>query len=213
LQAEKPVSAGSNVILHGEIDMLSAACKETGLTLFSNTLPTTVKNVTIGSPAYFASIEANDKIISADFKDNKLCLSINRGGTPYYTEIRLSSQSTNGSTPGAANPNNGSASQPQTDKQMIAVGFRFYYDNHKVNYIDPNSDLFGKVHVGDIYVETSNSLMALQNDSHNNGLIAYPTFMQNGVLRCYPCRRKPINTFASDMTQRFQQGYGAIYAP
>jgi len=209
LQEEKPISAHSKVVLHGEVDMLSYAYKEAGLTLSSSTLPTAVKNVLVGSPAYYADIRTNDKIVSASFKENRLCISVNRAGTPYYTEIRLASENSN---PSASVNSSLVGIHPQTEGQMIAVGFRFYFYNHKVNYVDPNSDLYGKVNVGDTYVETSDSLMA-QNDSQNNGLMAYPTFLQNGVLRCYPCRRKPIDSFVSDMAQRFRTAPGAIYSP
>ena len=209
LQAEKPIAATPKVVLHGEVDMLSYAYKEAGLTLSSSTLPTAVKSVLVGSPAYYADIRANDKIVSAAFKENKLCISVNRTGTPYYTEIRLASENSN---PSGSTNSSLVGLNPQNGGQMIAIGFRFYYSNHQVNYVDPNSDLYGKVHVGDIYVETSNSLMT-QNDSQNNGLMAYPTFMQNGVLRSYPCQRKPIDSFVSDMAQRFRTAPGAIYSP
>ncbi len=213
LQAEKPVPAKSKVLLHGEIDMLSYACKEAGLTLSSNTLPTTVKKVNVGSLAYYADIRTNDKIISANFKDNKFCISVSRAGTPYYTEIRLNSETASTSLASNSHSNTLTGSAYESSKQMIAIGFSYYDDNRKVNYVDPNSDLFGKVHIGDIYVRENDKVIPMPVNSHDNGTIAYPVFVQNGALHCYPCHRKPIDFFAKDLAQRFRHGFGAVYSP
>ncbi len=198
LQAQKGIPAGTNVVLHGQIDMLSYACKEVGITLSAANLPAKVKSVITGSPAYFANIKIADKIVGTNFKDNKFCLSIDRAGTPYYTEIRLSSLSD--SSPVKVIP----TSPPGSNSGLQAMGFRYVPTTGEVTYVDPKSDLFGKVRIGDIFVSLSET---------TNGMttFGYPTFRQNNTLRCYPCREKPVDTFAPDMAAIFHRnGIGPI---
>ena len=209
LQAEKAISAKGRIILHGQIDMLSFACKEAGITLSSTHLPATVKNVITGSSAYYADIKAEDKIVATDFKNNRFCISLERAGKPYYTEIRLSAQALG--SPTLAKP----ASAPAEDSQpRNAIGFRFTMGTGEVTYIDPNSDLFGKIKEGDIFVSLTNNPPGLPSTNSNNEAIIYPIFKHNGICRYYPCREKTIESFARQMTESLrQEGYGAATSP
>ncbi len=119
LRAQKPKAAKPKTMLHGQIDMLSYAYKEAGIILSSTPSSVTIEKVLVGSPAYYANIQARDRIVSAHFKHDKLCLSINRAGTPYYTEIRLASAS--------------NQSETQRTSQMRAIGFRYFYGLRRSN--------------------------------------------------------------------------------
>ena len=79
----------------------------------------------------------------------------------------------------------------------------------EVTYIDPNSDLFGKIKEGDIFVSLPNNPPGLPSINSNHETIIYPIFKHNGVCRYYPCREKTIESFARQMTESLrQEGYG-----
>ncbi len=85
---------------------------------------------------------------------------------------------------------------------MLLV-FVIFMGSGEVTYIDPNSDLFGKVHVGDTYM-----YLAGRNNATTSTL--YPIFKQRGALHSYPCQQKSIDSFSAAMAQKFRQdGFGA----
>ena len=92
---------------------------------------------------------------------------------------------------------------------MIAVGFRFYKGTGKVTYVDPNSDLYGKVNIGDEYVSLSIGPGSQSTDT-NTAAIVYLVFRQKGVLHSYPTRQKPIDSFSQDMADKFKNGWGSF---
>jgi hypothetical protein len=93
LQSEKPVlGTVQETKLFGKVDVLGSACTDVGIKLSSNKLPATVEKVELGSAAQAANIDVDDKILAAEIKGNKFCLSLERNRQKYYAEVNLSSE-------------------------------------------------------------------------------------------------------------------------
>ncbi len=90
LQSEKPLPGAIQATkLYGKVDILNSTCADVGIKLSSKMLPATVESVQLGSLAYHANIAKDDKVLSAEIKNDKFCLSIERNGQKYNAEINL----------------------------------------------------------------------------------------------------------------------------
>ncbi|HEY9791983.1 MAG TPA: hypothetical protein V6D22_16370 [Candidatus Obscuribacterales bacterium] len=75
------------VTLFGGVSQIQSECEAAGVTLASPTLPAKVEEVRLGSPAYYANLAKNDKVLSADIRDTELDLSIERNGSRFLARI------------------------------------------------------------------------------------------------------------------------------
>jgi hypothetical protein len=73
--------------LYGQIDMVNAACGAAGVTLSSKQFPCKIDKVRMGSPAAYAGLCQNDKVLKAGIEDNKLSILIQRGGQQYAVKL------------------------------------------------------------------------------------------------------------------------------
>jgi hypothetical protein len=78
---------GNPVTLYGGVSQIQSECDAAGVTLASPTLPAKVEEVRLGSPAYYANVARNDKVLSADIRDTQLNLLIERNGSRFLAKI------------------------------------------------------------------------------------------------------------------------------
>jgi hypothetical protein len=83
-------SLASPVLLKGKIDELDSSCNAAGITISSRTLPCQVTRVRLGSPALYAGVAENDKILSAQISEKKMALLIERNGQKFSVYLPLS---------------------------------------------------------------------------------------------------------------------------
>ena len=79
----------SPITLQGEVDIIGSAFKSAGITISSTKLPSTITSVRLGSPAYYANLESQDKIVSAQIDASKISLTIERSSKIYSTQLNL----------------------------------------------------------------------------------------------------------------------------
>ncbi len=84
----KTLSPTTSRLLYGQVDIIGSSCAAAGITLSSTKLPSTIKNVRLGSPAFYANIAKEDQVLSAQVIDNKLCLVIDRNGQKFSAQLK-----------------------------------------------------------------------------------------------------------------------------
>jgi hypothetical protein len=85
--------------------MVNAACSAAGVSLSSKQFPCKIEKVRMGSPAAYAGLSQNDKVLKASIEENKLSILIERGGQRYAVRLNTSrdpivSQTTSSDKPG-----------------------------------------------------------------------------------------------------------------
>jgi hypothetical protein len=75
------------VQLYGEVDVVNSACGAAGVTLSSKQFPCRVMKVRMGSPAAYAGLLQNDKVLKASIEGNKLNILFERGGMRYGVKL------------------------------------------------------------------------------------------------------------------------------
>lgn len=76
------------ITLTGHVNVLAGACAAAGITIEATTLPTMITKVRIGSPAYYAGVAENDKVLQGQLDQNTMMLRIERGGKQYTVSLR-----------------------------------------------------------------------------------------------------------------------------
>jgi hypothetical protein len=76
--------------LFGQIDVVNAACSAAGVALSSKQFPCKIEKVRMGSPAAYAGLSQNDKVLKASIEENKLSILIERGGQRYAVKLNTS---------------------------------------------------------------------------------------------------------------------------
>ncbi len=94
------------VKLYGHVDQVMYALGSAGVTLDADKLPALVGNVRLGSPAYYAGLAENDKVLSGKIDNNKLYLLFERGEKRYSLNVNTS-------------PIDLAKEQPKKDKSQI----------------------------------------------------------------------------------------------
>ncbi len=84
VEAQKP----SETKLYGQINKLGAIFLSAGVVPQSTQFPTPVLRVRLGSPAYYAGVQAGDHILSGNVGENHLNLKIQRGAQIFLTRLR-----------------------------------------------------------------------------------------------------------------------------
>ncbi|GEM_PF-1012285 len=84
VQAQQP----SDTKLYGHINKLGAVFTSAGLIPQSTQFPTPVLKVRLGSPAYYAGIQAGDRILSGNVGENLLSAKIERNGQIFFVKLR-----------------------------------------------------------------------------------------------------------------------------
>jgi len=77
----------SSLKLYGKVDVVISACSAAGITLSSNSLPSTINKIRLGSPAFYGNLYVEDKVLSAEISDNRLSLLIERKGVQYTAQL------------------------------------------------------------------------------------------------------------------------------
>jgi hypothetical protein len=85
------------------------------------------------------------------------------------------------------------------DQQLSALGLCWMYPSGEVRYVDPASDLSGKLLPGDIVLGID-GVPPLEAHSRglnfgNVGEVVQLTFSHEGVVQTLPCKRQPIANF------------------
>ncbi|MBY0357526.1 MAG: tetratricopeptide repeat protein [Candidatus Obscuribacterales bacterium] len=80
--------------LEGRVDMVAASCAEAGITLSSENLPSLITKVGVDSPAAKANLAAEDKLISAEVKEGRITVIIERKGQKFATRIYTDPEAT-----------------------------------------------------------------------------------------------------------------------
>ncbi|MBY0357973.1 MAG: hypothetical protein K2W82_08230 [Candidatus Obscuribacterales bacterium] len=73
--------------LYGKVDIITSSCANAGITLSSSTLPAKIDGLRLGSPAYYAGIRKDDKVLSAKIVENKLNLILERKGQKFSARL------------------------------------------------------------------------------------------------------------------------------
>ncbi len=90
VEAQKP----SEKKLYGHINKLGAIFLSAGVVPQSTQFPTPVLRVRLGSPAYYAGVQAGDQILSGNVGENILNLKIQRGAQIFLTRLRAKTDTT-----------------------------------------------------------------------------------------------------------------------
>lgn len=87
----------------------------------------------------------------------------------------------------------------QATHDLSAVGIRWRADNHRINYIDRNSDLYGKVQLDDIYVSIDGLTPEQSKQSgyylNNENTSVQVKIWHNSTIYTLTVYRHPISTF------------------
>lgn len=92
-QAQRSTIAPSPSLLHGQVDYLAYQLNGAGLQIESKKLPTVITQVRMGSPAYFAGVCAQDKLLSCTIQKDRLEIAISRNGKMYGVQLRTAAPS------------------------------------------------------------------------------------------------------------------------
>jgi len=85
--------------LYGHINKLGAVFVSSGVIPQSTQMPTIVLKVRIGSPAYYAGLQAGDQILVGNVGQNLLSLKIQRNGQIFFAKLRAKTDETTIATP------------------------------------------------------------------------------------------------------------------
>jgi len=84
--------------------------------------------------------------------------------------------------------------------QLSALGIAFKFSSGKVNIVDPNSDVYGRIFPGDriLAYDGMSPVESYRSGSNfgNAGSVVQLTFEHEGLVTTLPCRRKPISEFS-----------------
>jgi hypothetical protein len=82
---------------------------------------------------------------------------------------------------------------------LSALGFRWYDGNHIINYVDHNSDAYGRIYPGDILVSANNmspEVWRYQGYYLGNENTSVPVCISRaGVVYTFPIVRHPVSSF------------------
>jgi hypothetical protein len=80
-------------LLHGQVDYIAYQLNGAGLQIESKRLPTIITQVRMGSPAYFAGVCAQDKLLSCAVQQDRIEITISRNGKMYGVQLRTAAPS------------------------------------------------------------------------------------------------------------------------
>lgn len=89
-----PATQGQNPVkLYGKVDELATACANAGINVSGNKFPLRIEKVRLGSPAYYAGVRENDKVLSGSIDKTRMNLKIERNGKTYAMGLSVQAHS------------------------------------------------------------------------------------------------------------------------
>ena len=108
----------STARLQGQVDYLAYQLNGAGLQIESKKLPTVITQIRTGSPAYFAGVCAQDRLLACTVQQDKISITISRAGKIYGVELRTAAPSFDKvATPLSTGVNKSRAASKLTDSE------------------------------------------------------------------------------------------------
>lgn len=110
-------------------------------------------------------------------------------------------------------PEDGTSLSGQTSKEIAAIGISWNLFNHVINYVDPGSDLFGKVEPGKDRFLGLGSLDAIDVVRSGYNIGDSGTWVEavirgrDRITRHIPVRRQPLSNFAPKFARSLARQY------